>query len=527
MRLLLAALALLASALSPLAQTTAPYPTLQHQRPETGAVRRTVDQRLKDTIHAADFGILCNGTDETTKFNTLSTAIGSGGKTVLLPRGQCVVSGWSLANKKNLSIVGEGGLDMDNINAGTELSCTSSGSGVCFNFVDTKGLVVQKIAFTYTSPTFTGTLIDMRSSASVWSKNRFSNVAMFQRGASTFSADRLVDVYHTVDVTFDTVRFSHARYGLVGANTGIDGQSSASLRCYSCDFVAIQGAAVLNPGLNWSFISSNFEPAFPDLHPSGILFTAPNIARSLSVINSTFSDATGDGYWIYTDGAFGLNVVGSSFAGSTSADSTAIRLGGAFNAGINITGNLITFEKRGIWFTGGAGTCSGANITGNAFTGTTTAVVSPEICDANSNFDGNSPPIGRPRGTQYGGTGLDGTSSDGVMVTSGANPVAVNRAVLDAKGHAKIGFAAPNYLGCGTSPTLTVNSTDAGGTIITGSGNPTACTITWANAYAVVPSCVVMARDGQPFLYTPTTTQLNFSFSAASGRTFDWVCHGN
>lgn len=66
-----------------------PSPQLRFQPNGTGAVARTVDAKLKDSVSLADFGVACDGTDETTK---IQAALNSGAKRIEVPNGSCTYS---------------------------------------------------------------------------------------------------------------------------------------------------------------------------------------------------------------------------------------------------------------------------------------------------------------------------------------------------------------------------------------------------------------------------------------------------
>lgn len=80
--------------------------------------------------------------------------------------------------------------------------------------------------------------------------------------------------------------------------------------------------------------------------------------------------------------------------------------------------------------------------------------------------------------------------------------------------------APPVFGACGTGPALANSrSNDLSGTIITGTGGPTSCAITFANAWSTVPNCQVSgpALADLPTQIAATTTTL--TVTSASGMT--------
>lgn len=101
---------------------------------------------------------------------------------------------------------------------------------------------------------------------------------------------------------------------------------------------------------------------------------------------------------------------------------------------------------------------------------------------------------------------------------------------IQADGHVISSGTAPTVSTCGTSPTMDPNSTDFAGTINTGSASPTACTLTFANAFVNVPVCVVSddLQTSEPAITTRAKTGFTMTLGAAlnSGHIF-YICVGS
>lgn len=91
-------------------------------------------------------------------------------------------------------------------------------------------------------------------------------------------------------------------------------------------------------------------------------------------------------------------------------------------------------------------------------------------------------------------------------------------------GHEAFAGATPS-LGatCGGSPTIV--GTDAGGTITAGTGAPTSCVVTFAVAYAAIPSCSVSWQTNlASMVYTVSTTALTITQTGTSSNKINYSC---
>jgi len=84
-------------------------------------------------------------------------------------------------------------------------------------------------------------------------------------------------------------------------------------------------------------------------------------------------------------------------------------------------------------------------------------------------------------------------------------------------------LSSPAASTCGTTPTVATYSTDTAGYVTLGSGSPTACTLTFANAYNLTPACNITpsasakcylsARSASALTVTCDATFVGFSYS--------------
>lgn len=81
--------------------------------------------------------------------------------------------------------------------------------------------------------------------------------------------------------------------------------------------------------------------------------------------------------------------------------------------------------------------------------------------------------------------------------------------------------------GCGTSPTVTVGSTDTAGEVTQGSIS-TGCTISFSSTKAAAPFCVVTSEAGLGFTFTESTTAITVvNVGALSSTKLTWHCVQN
>ena len=95
--------------------------------------------------------------------------------------------------------------------------------------------------------------------------------------------------------------------------------------------------------------------------------------------------------------------------------------------------------------------------------------------------------------------------------------------------------APPTPSACGTSPTVSANSSNHGGNFTTGTVAPTACTLTFASAFPNAAFCTIYpanaAAAGATVLpYVSTNAKTGFIVTMAvgtSGASFNYTCQGN
>lgn len=118
-------------------------------------------------------------------------------------------------------------------------------------------------------------------------------------------------------------------------------------------------------------------------------------------------------------------------------------------------------------------------------------------------------------------------TSDFLLNVSSSNGV-LNFGVQN-DGHIISSGTIPGVSSCGTSPTMDPSSTDSAGKINVGSVTATACTLTFANAYASAPICTVSDDStgvtADISSISSTSVTFGFSISLAGGHVW-YLCFG-
>jgi hypothetical protein len=114
-----------------------------------------------------------------------------------------------------------------------------------------------------------------------------------------------------------------------------------------------------------------------------------------------------------------------------------------------------------------------------------------------------------------------------------ASPLLAQEASSIIGNHLSVNGGLPTLSACGTGPTLSANSTDGSGIITTGTGSPTACTLTFTGVgpFTASPECNVDAQvAGAPVgaaITTRSATAVTMTFaSAMTSGTVDYFCVG-
>lgn len=88
---------------------------------------------------------------------------------------------------------------------------------------------------------------------------------------------------------------------------------------------------------------------------------------------------------------------------------------------------------------------------------------------------------------------------------------------------------APTASSCGTTPSVNSNATDIAGLVTTGTGSPTACTISFNKTWDSAPSCIVNYQGGTTATRVSSISTSAFTVTLAAGCSscaINWICIG-
>jgi hypothetical protein len=139
-------------------------------------------------------------------------------------------------------------------------------------------------------------------------------------------------------------------------------------------------------------------------------------------------------------------------------------------------------------------------------------------------------------GVVYGINIKDATVSGGGSITSQYGyfcptlaAAALNRCLFiagesDIRGHLHASGTAPTLSGCGTSPSVLGN--DQAGVIVTGTGTPTSCTLTFVSSFLQTPSCVLAWASGPlaNMQWVTNLTNIAITQTAANNTRIHYHC---
>lgn len=115
-----------------------------------------------------------------------------------------------------------------------------------------------------------------------------------------------------------------------------------------------------------------------------------------------------------------------------------------------------------------------------------------------------------------------------LLLTSTASAIPLSTPDLQALPSTTTNGTAPTLSTCGTTPSIVGN--DVAGTVTMGTAGPTACTLTFANAFTNAPHCVVVARDALILAHVTASSTTAVTFTATAACTscvLDYICLGH
>jgi hypothetical protein len=360
---------------------------------------RQATKYILPVVYAAEYISSSNtAAQNATGFASLITALGTGGKRVILPGGDIQTNAQvNFSTLENVILEGMGGTDIDFGTTGTQITYTGTGSTTAFNFENTKGITLRDISFRSNQGTYSGTLCSFGCTASVWNNHRIEGCQFY--GTTPYDCIGLLYVRNVVSMKITGTRFARAQIGLVGAYGGETATSTALIHVDDCDFTILEDCAVLNPGFAWE-LAGEFEITSTGA-PCGVKHTSNYDVLAITFTDAKFADATAAGTWIQLGHSGGsvhaIKMAGGSFGGDAIANIDGIVLTNAF--GVSIDGVLFSGLETAITFTN---SCTGVTVSGCSFPNTTNPHSGSSNLDSGSTFHSNNPSTANIGGT---GTG--------------------------------------------------------------------------------------------------------------------------
>lgn len=382
---------------------------------------RNVQSKLYDyAITPQDFGAKADGvTDDTAAINLALAEINKTGGTVFFPNGVYLCNGqWNMAGFSNVHVRGEGGCFQGGNQVGTMIKFTRADSTSCINNTNGVGCSFHDIVFTYTSSTYSGTVLDASCSIPANVTQGLIENCQFTQLDTTNSAQNLVALNNVSGYTIDNCVFSRANCAIRGGNNGAAGASNA-VTVSNC-VISFCNAAIANPNNFWTILRTSFEPS-PTLAPTQIFNDVSNQLTNLTIIGCFFGDVLNTGTHLNFIAATDLLIEGNIFGGDNVHTTTALALAGS-SVGVNVIGNTFTGLTVGIGVTG---TVNSGQFTGNTFASTGTPVFGKSSI-TNAFFAGNFGLVTQNQGVATllaGQTGV--TVNHGLGLTPGNGQIAI------------------------------------------------------------------------------------------------------
>ena len=351
--------------------------------PAAGRWKRLVDGPLSVKWFGAKGDGQANRYDTAAIQATIKSVNANKGGTVFFPTGVYVCTGQlNLDCSRSIRLQGPGSPTP----VGTDTAAVIKYKGIASPFISARstfGFTIRGLAITYTSPLFTGVLLDLGQNALCGPPPPegppdgaefalIENCLLGGEGASGAAA--LISLDKAIVDTIRNNVFYWAQVAIRGV-ASVGSYSNAIQILNNC-FLFIEVAAITNAGEAWLIQGNTFEYLVNQLHPAekgpaGAYTHDPGLgigyADSVSFIGNWFGDANDQGTWITWSGLNLLvqgNLIGSG--------KTAVAIAGSGNSGISIISNSFEFNTVGIDI--GTGQQNVA-IFGNRYDNVTTPVI--------------------------------------------------------------------------------------------------------------------------------------------------------
>lgn len=282
------------------------------------------------------------------------TALALDGTTVTLQAGLYYFDTLNFDGRKGLRLFGQGGRfnsTTGGLFGATELRCVQTGSGTGISARGTQGFNLDHIAVTYSSATYSGTLIDLSGNSGSGGNDTNSPTigrdTIVRGRAGAYNAATLINLDQSLDADIRCM-MTNAVKGIVGKASNSSYSNHATLAPYVIGPTAGVGgfsvAPIWNPDADW-YISGVYEPltsGAPGMcgHDSGVL------VRGVTFEHCWTGDDTAAGSWITLAGS-SIRINGN-IAGANQAGSSFFKADGTVN-GLEIGQNYVNIGTSSAW----------------------------------------------------------------------------------------------------------------------------------------------------------------------------------
>jgi hypothetical protein len=342
----------------------------QYNENSTGAVGRTVANKLRETFSVLDFACDNTGaTDDSTCFQTVINACPTAGCDILLPAGTYKIATFpNLASKTGIHFIGSGG-ETAGAGAQTIISIATTGN-VTAPFISAPGstnIEFKGIMFVAPASGFNGYIIAAGSNPSNAAFFRIDDCGFFQSGTA----------FNVSGVNMDaTIEWSITRSVFSSLNVAV--QMAASGSSFS-NVGAIEYSQFINTrsvplqgGGNAILIANNTFEGFNNGTSGQALAGALSMATTnpqfgLSYLNNWHGDVTTNGgSWVTVSGN-GIDIAGDFFGGNASSDAVVVEN----TSGVHIHGDY--FDGFAVAVQASSNNNANLVIEANNYTGVTTS----------------------------------------------------------------------------------------------------------------------------------------------------------
>jgi hypothetical protein len=256
----------------------------------TGAVNRSIQEKLSEVISVKDFGAKGDGTtNDTTAFQNAINAAQGGFGMLYVPYGTYLVGDLTISAQTGLDIIGERKPSYSGTNDGAKL--LYSGTGYCLNIANVlgAGTFIYRVNIKNLGINFVQTTVNGGINAYNIQESLFENVSISGTSSQTISYG-----FNFNGASITNIDNCVIQYVSVAINT----QYTASSQAIGAVNITRNNIYKVTTGINFGLINTlNIENNWIEGFQNALLFSnsSPNVGtntNSLNVFNNTFQQST-------------------------------------------------------------------------------------------------------------------------------------------------------------------------------------------------------------------------------------------